>query len=152
MTHTNESIPWTPSKIDLPFNEWVPDMLATMFAMQRKHLRVYESDGGHVADSGTKHLDLALVGDLSQRTVHEFYRRVMGYAVEEIMEGVGLFKGKPWKRNFEAPDRAQVMDEVADALHFFFEALLAIGCTAEELFEAYFKTSDKNVQRQNGDY
>jgi len=130
-----------------------PDALATMMAMQRRHMEIYENPAREHSDSQTIALDLNLLGDVSARQIHEFFRRVMGYCVEEIMEAVGLFKGKPWKTNFEAPDMKHVKKEIGDAMHFFFEACLAIGLTPEDLFlDCYMAASDENVKRQQGDY
>lgn len=154
MTHTGD-IPWTRARlVTPPFSDVAvghPDMLATMMAQQLRHMRHYCDQLPHYGSLQLS-FDLDLAGDWSRRQVHESFRRTMAWAVEEIMEAVGLFKGKPWKQHFSAPDRDKVMDEIGDALHFFFEACLVLGLTPEDLFLAYFKASDKNVARQNGDY
>lgn len=156
---TDEPIPYTALDQDIweghPKHDlyWTPDALATMMAMQRKHMDVYEDPSRQLPDSQTRTLDLDMIGDLSARQVHEFFRRVMGYAVEEIMEAVNHFKGKPWKTNFEAPDIKAVKKEIGDALHFFFEACLVIGLTPEDIFlDCYMAASNENVKRQNGNY
>lgn len=134
------------------WDQRTPDMLSTMMAQQRRHMEHYCDPQAQKLDSLQIPFPLELAGQWGQREVHESFRRTMGWAVEEIMEAVGKFKGKPWKLNFDAPDRAEVLDEIGDAMHFFLEACLVLGLTAEDLFRGYFKASDKNVSRQKGDY
>lgn len=163
MTHTDR-IPWTRS--DEVFRDYwaedlnrdnsvlafVPDILATMMAMQRRHMAVYCDPDNQKPDSLQLTFPLELTGQWHRREVHESFRRTMMWAVEELVEAVGMFKGKPWKKNFEAPDRDKVLDEIGDAMHFFLEACLVLGLTPEDLFLAYFGAAFKNVSRQNGEY
>lgn len=165
MNHTaNDDVPWTKarpcfdemwasgdSEMGRGFGE-VPDMLATMMAMQRRHMGHYCNPQQQKPDSLQIPFDLELAGQWDKREVHESFRRTMGWAVEEIMEAVGKFKGKPWREHFEVPDYDGVLDELGDAMHFFLEACLVLGLTPEDLFKAYFGAAAKNVSRQKGDY
>lgn len=129
-----------------------PDALATMMAMQRRHMMHYTSQ---LPQYGSLQLafPMELAGDWEARQVHESFRRTVMWCVEELVEAVGLFKGKPWKTHFEAPDRRAVLKEIGDAMHFFFEACLVLGLTPEDLFlECYLPASSENTRRQNGDY
>jgi hypothetical protein len=127
------------------------DLLASMYYQQERHALEY-CKPEHAHGQLELPIDPADFGDWSKRTVHESFRRSMAWAVEELVEAIGLFKGKPWKKTFTAPDRAQVTGEIADALHFFLEALIVLGITPEELFEAYFRETKKNNARRETDY
>ncbi|MEM2153904.1 MAG: dUTPase [Nitrososphaeria archaeon] len=64
----------------------------------------------------------------------------------ESAEALNELPWKPWK-NFHF-DRNAVLEEFVDVLHFWLDALLELGYTAEEVFEKYVEKCHKNMVRQ----
>lgn len=150
-TDLDLSIEATDEMRELKREGLMPDLLMTMYTKQQAHAREY-CKPEHAHGQLELPIDPADFGDWSKRSVHESFRRSMSWAVEELVEAYGLFKGKPWKKNFQAPDRQQVVGEIADAFHFFLEALIVAGITPGELFEAYFREAKKNDERRENNY
>lgn len=149
-------IPWTPSgdAVDKlwagdgeadPFSQTVPDMLATMFAVQHRTLegaRELEISNGSPparADSyGT--IDATVV----QNRLHELF----GYTVREFGEAMGLLKNKPWKQVLKTTDRAEFVEEVTDTWLFFIEFCIVAGITPDELFMEFIRKTNVVVERR----
>lgn len=150
------SIPWTPSgdEIDDLFfgadgqtpenHPSMPDLLATMFEQQKQHMGVY----GTAFPADVRERAKALW----RRETHVRVREFAGYTVEELYEAINLLKAKPWKKSFRPPDRDKFMEEIADMWHFLIEMHIIAGITPEEIFQAYFRKTAINVERQNGNY
>lgn len=150
-----ELIPWTPSPDDFDdlwdSSPWadeepnsVPDMLATMFAQQRKHMQAY-SELGHTIEP---HLE----GKLDNRTTQAALREFAGYTVEELYEAINNLKNKPWKRSDTETDVDAFREELADAWHFFIEFHIIAGIDPIDIFREYFRKTFVNVHRQQNGY
>ena len=115
----SSNIPWTSTTDD--FDElwqtadegdapdFVPDILATMFAQQQEHMREY-SDIQHT----TPKIDPHQWGDIQSPLVQAKIRESAGYTVEELYEAVNLLKNKPWKQSFRTTDRDAFLEELGD--------------------------------------
>ncbi|QGJ96831.1 dUTPase [Gordonia phage Cleo] len=153
----SDNIPWTSTTDD--FDElwqtadegdapdFVPDILATMFAQQLEHMRAY-GDIQHT----TPKIEPHQWGDIQSPLVQAKIRESAGYTVEELYEAVNLLKNKPWKQSFRTTDREAFLEELADVWHFFIELHLLAGVDPEEVFRQYFMKSLKNVQRRDEGY
>ena len=153
----SSNIPWTSTTDD--FDElwqtadegdapdFVPDILATMFAQQQEHMREY-SDIQHT----TPKIDPHQWGDIQSPLVQAKIRESAGYTVEELYEAVNLLKNKPWKQSFRTTDRDAFLEELADVWHFFIELHHLAGVDPEEVFRQYFLKTLKNTHRRAGGY
>ena len=72
--------------------------------------------------------------------------------VRELGEAMQELRSKPWKQDWRATDRDKFLEEMGDALHFFVEMCITAGMTAKDLFDAYFRSWEKNRGRQEDGY
>lgn len=151
----NGDIPWTAEiamieQIGLGEGKvGVADLLATMFSQQRQHMGAYN---GILDEKGITPLSEDELGELTNERVHRAAREFASYTVEELYEAINHLKGKPWKRSFNAPDREALLEEIADAWHFFIELHIILGISPSDIFMAYFKKTLVNKQRQQSGY
>lgn len=71
--------------------------------------------------------------------------------LHEVLREIPFFKA--WKRYSKYPEEngykwAAARKEFVDALHFFLNVAIALGFTAEELFEMYCIKNNINYERQ----
>lgn len=110
-----------------------PDMLADMFRRQRA-LQEEQAKAGK--------LDLDAKGNFRTQALAAFV---------ELAEAVQEVNWKPWK--FTGQTRKdRFTEEVADLMHFIPNMCLAQGVTAEELYAAYCKKNDVNLERIRDGY
>ena len=76
------------------------------------------------------------------------YCRAMSQEVAELTDCM------PWKwwANYQTFDRQNARVEVVDLLHFVISAAQVLDMTAEDLFEAYAKKHQVNLNRQDSGY
>jgi len=80
--------------------------------------------------------------DLSKKESQQFCRDLALRGVEEMFEALQHLKN--WKPHRitefnEAPDRDEFLEEIVDALNYFFSLLIASGFDEKDLIEAYEK-------------
>lgn len=85
------------------------------------------------------------------------YLTQMALALQvEVSEFIEEFQWKYWKTKTEQfpirNDRAKVLGEAADVLHFLAHMLNMAGVTEEELNEAMYQARLKNEKRRSGEY
>lgn len=81
----------------------------------------------------------------------EFVKTMTLAAIVELAEFVQCTDWKPWKEP-TGWKRDAAVEELVDAFHFVVNLALALGLTADELFEAYVKKNDENRRRQDEGY
>lgn len=70
--------------------------------------------------------------------------------VAEMQEMLDEISWKPWAKDDLYVNRDLVVKELVDALHFIANLLTAVGCTDEELDEAYTSKMAVNRERMLG--
>lgn len=145
------SIPWTAAPDD--FDEhWedhasaVPDILATMFEQQARHMQAYANINEEAQ------LPPHLRGDLDSARTQAAIREFASYTVEELYEAINHLKNKPWKQTHRPTDKPAFMEELADMWHFLIELHILAGITPVDVFENYFRKSLVNQHRQETGY
>ncbi|MEK6884870.1 MAG: dUTP diphosphatase [Nanoarchaeota archaeon] len=74
-------------------------------------------------------------------------------SMHELSETVQTMKSwKAWKQTEIMTDVNHWKEEAVDSLHFFIEAMIFAGITAEELHELYFKKHAVNLFRIKSNY
>lgn len=125
------------------------DLLELMFMGQKGLMEKYH---GIEAANGSPVIRESEEGDLDSRVVQNRLHQLFGYMVREMSEAMQELKLKPWKRTEIATDTRAFINEVGDAAHFFFEFCITAGISPIDLYEAYFRMHQKNIDRQNGTY
>ena len=80
--------------------------------------------------------------DLSKKKSQQFCRDLALRGVEEMFEALQHLKNwKPHRMTEfnEAPDREEFLEEIVDALNYFFSLLIASGFNEEDLYDSYVK-------------
>ena len=80
--------------------------------------------------------------DLSKKKSQQFCRDLALRGVEEMFEALQHLKNwKPHRMTEfnEAPDREEFLEEIVDALNYFFSLLIASRFNEEDLYESYVK-------------
>ena len=72
-------------------------------------------------------------------------------AMDELHEALGEISWKPWA-TAEFLNREAYIGEIVDALHFIGNMLAGVGCTDEELSDAYLEKMERNRARRAGEY
>ena len=80
--------------------------------------------------------------DMSKKESQQFCRDLALRGVEEMFEALQHLKN--WKPHrltefSEGPNRDEFLEEIVDALNYFYSLLIASGFNDEDLFEAYGK-------------
>lgn len=55
-----------------------------------------------------------------------------------------------WWKDPKPVDRARVLEEMVDMLHFYVAACLRMGFSAEDIYKAYLEKNQENFMRQRG--
>lgn len=92
--------------------------------------------------------------DLSTKKGQQFLKDIRNHLMEELFEAGQHLKNAKSHRVTDIPqvDREAYKEELVDALHLFFELVIASGISREEMFEAYMKKGDVNFERIKGSY
>jgi hypothetical protein len=80
--------------------------------------------------------------DLSTKDSQQFCRDLALRGVEEMFEALQHLKNwKPHRMTEfnEAPDREEFLEEIVDALNYFFSLLIASGFNEEDLYDSYVR-------------
>lgn len=92
--------------------------------------------------------------DISSKKGQQFLKDIRNHLMEELYEAGQHLKNAKSHRATDIPevDREAYVEELVDALHLYFELVIASGVSLEELHEAYMKKGDVNFERINGGY
>jgi hypothetical protein len=87
--------------------------------------------------------------DLSTKQSQTLVRDVTLRGVEEMFEALAELKNSKPHRQTDVPhlDRDAFLEEIVDALNYFFTTMKLVGVTSEELHSAYLKKHQKIRQR-----
>jgi dimeric dUTPase (all-alpha-NTP-PPase superfamily) len=93
--------------------------------------------------------------DLSKKKSQQFCRDLALRGVEEMFEALQHLKNwKPHRMTEfnEAPDREEFLEEIVDALNYFFSLLIASGFNEEDLYDSYVKKHEIIMNRLKEGY
>jgi hypothetical protein len=93
--------------------------------------------------------------DITKKASQQVCRDLALKGVEEMFEALQHLKNwKPHRQTEinEDLDREEFLEEVVDALNYFFAMLIVTGFNEEELFKAYLKKDKKIRERLNEGY
>ncbi len=92
--------------------------------------------------------------DLSAKQSQTLVRDVTLRGVEEMFEALQELKNAKPHRQTDMPhlDREAFLEEIVDAMKYFFTTLKLVGVTPQELHEAYVKKHHKICRRLNDGY
>lgn len=87
--------------------------------------------------------------DITSKSGQKFLKGVAHDCMDELFEAIQHLKNGKDHRVTEVPDidRDKYVEELVDALHFFFEVAIASGVTLDELYGAYITKGETNVRR-----
>lgn len=92
--------------------------------------------------------------DITSKKGQQFLKDIRNHLMEELFEAGQHLKNAKSHRATELPevDREAYKEELVDALHLYFELVIASGVTLDELFDAYMAKGDTNFERIRGGY
>ena len=92
--------------------------------------------------------------DISMKESQRVIRDTVLKGVEEMFESLAHIRG--WKPHrlteISEFDRESFLEEYVDAFNYFLSALVMLGVTPEEFFDAYTKKDNVIHERLKGDY
>jgi len=96
----------------------------------------------------------AMTGDEPEKinSLIEYIRWNMLAIDDELAEMRQPLSWKPWQHDEPYADRAEVIKEAVDVLHFVANIIVACGGTDEELDRYYVEKMERNRARQAGKY
>lgn len=93
--------------------------------------------------------------DLSKKNSQQFCRDLALRGVEEMFEALQHLKNwKPHRMTEfnEGPDREEFLEEIVDALNYFFSLLIASGFNEEDLYASYVRKHEIIMNRLKEGY
>lgn len=92
--------------------------------------------------------------DISSKNGQKFLNDIRHHLQDELHEAAQHLKNAKSHRATEIPevDRDAFLEELVDALHLYFELIIASGIGLDELVEAYLKKGATNFDRINNGY
>lgn len=124
------------------------DKLDAIFAIQERLEQEYKEI--EERNLGMKLTDYPV--DIDSCYDQQQLKDCMWRIVEELGEAGNCLKNKPWKKDHKETDREHLLEEIADAFHFFIKLCLMLGLTSESLFEHYLLKAGVNRFRQRSNY
>ena len=93
--------------------------------------------------------------DMSKKESQQFCRDLALRGVEEMFEALQHLKN--WKPHRvtefnEGPDKDEFLEEIVDALNYFFSLLVSSGFNEDDLFKAYIKKHKVIMERLKEGY
>lgn len=93
--------------------------------------------------------------DMSEKSSQQFCRDLALRGVEEMFEALQHLKN--WKPHRvteirEKVDKEEFLEEIVDALNYFYSMLIVVGVDAKDLHEAYLKKDMKIRDRLKNGY
>lgn len=141
-------------------NRFEGDKLDKMFAAQKELMGPYKEIAQKhyekIFKSKVEFSDEAWEGseeNLHTKEGNYLIRDMLNACNQEIGEAIQVLKNwKSWKQTEMPTDVNHFKEELADAAHFFIEALIFCGISSEEIFELYFRKHAVNEFRQKSNY
>ena len=92
--------------------------------------------------------------DITSKKGQQFLKDIRNHLMEELFEAGQHLKNAKSHRATDLPevDREAYKEELVDALHLYFELVIASGVSLDELFEAYMAKGEINFERIRGGY
>ena len=92
--------------------------------------------------------------DITSKPGQRLLKDITHHMMDELFEAGQHLKNAKSHRATLVPevDREAYKEELVDALHLYFELIIASGITLEELCEAYLAKGDVNVRRIESGY
>lgn len=92
--------------------------------------------------------------DISSKKGQQFLKDIRNHLMEELFEAGQHLKNAKSHRITEIPEvnLEEYKEELVDALHLYFELVIASGISIDELFEAYMKKGNINFDRIKNNY
>lgn len=92
--------------------------------------------------------------DVSSKSGQKFLKGITHECMHELFEANMMLKNSKDHRETEVSefDRDSYVEELVDALHYFFEIAISSGISMNELHEAYMKKGKINVDRIKNGY
>jgi len=91
--------------------------------------------------------------DMTTKSGQKLLKGITHECMHELFEANQMLKNSKDHRATDVKDfdREGYVEELADALHYFFEIAILSGISMDELMEAYIKKGLKNIHRiENG--
>lgn len=87
--------------------------------------------------------------DITAKKGQQFLKDIRNHLMEELFEAGQHLKNAKSHRATELPevDREAYKEELVDALHLYFELVIASGVTMDELYDAYMAKGEINFER-----
>jgi len=86
--------------------------------------------------------------DLTSKVGQRLLKNISYECADELHEARQHLKNKDHRATvINEIDRDEYVEELVDALHYFFEIVIASGVSVDELFAAYMKKGDVNFER-----
>jgi len=87
-------------------------------------------------------------------TEKETTKWILNYCLAVRQEVAELTDSVPWKwwAKYQKFDEQNVRVEIVDIFHFLISLALVAGMSAEDVFNAYVKKNQVNLQRQDSGY
>lgn len=92
--------------------------------------------------------------DITSKKGQQFLKDIRNHLMEELFEAGQHLKNAKSHRATDLPevDREAYKEELVDALHLYFELVIASGVTLSELYEAYINKGEVNFGRIRDGY
>ena len=96
----------------------------------------------------------AVPTDITSKSGQKLLKDIMHHIMDELFESGQHLKNAKSHRATLVPEinRDAYKEELSDALHLFFELVIASGITLDELVDTYLKKGETNVDRINTGY
>lgn len=120
------------------------DKLTKMFEQQKQFMELLKAERGFPE----------FPVDLSKKEGQQILKKIAHECMHELFEANQMLKNSKDHRITQdsAIDKDLYLEELSDALHYFFEIVILSGITDEELYESYIKKGEKNTTRIKNGY
>jgi hypothetical protein len=120
------------------------DMLVSMIEQQENFMRLLQEKRGFPT----------FPVDIQSKDGQRFLKGITFECMDELFEANKELKNSKSHRqtNIDDFNRDAYIEELSDALHYFFEIVIASGISTVELYESYMKKGNVNFDRINFGY
>jgi hypothetical protein len=120
------------------------DRLDEMFEQQREFMKLLVEKRGFPK----------FPVDITSKEGQKFLKSITHDCMGELFEANQHLKNSKGHRATEITeiDREAYVEELVDALHFFFEIVILSGVSLDEIVDSYMKKGETNVSRIVGGY
>ncbi|MBM3194343.1 MAG: hypothetical protein FJZ60_01105 [Chlamydiae bacterium] len=122
----------------------IMDKLQEMWGQQEKFMRLLQSRRNFPE----------FPVDVTSKSGQKFLKGITHECMHELFEANLLLKNSKDHRATDVSEfnREDYVEELVDALHYFFEIAISSGVTLEELYEAYMDKGQTNIDRIESGY